>query len=80
MEYELIAIPDVPLEAVPKFLGGFIWGMTAENHLTEIQACYQGGDLIYHELNFALSELHKSGWDNTTQAILEFGIIALQIP
>ena len=40
MEYELIAIPDVPLEAVPKFLGGFIWGMTAENHLTEIQACY----------------------------------------
>jgi hypothetical protein len=32
---------------------------------------------MYPELQFALSELHKDGWNDTTQAILEFGIVAL---
>jgi len=54
--------------------------MTGENHLEEIEGCYQGGDMMYHEIEFALSELHKDGWDPLVQAILEFGIVALQIP
>lgn len=71
---------SLPTTGVPKFLGGFIWGMTGENHLEEIEACYAGGDLIYQEIEFALSELALDGWDPTVQAILEFGIVALQIP
>lgn len=51
--------------------------MTAENHLEEITACYQGGELMYQEIDFALSRIHEDGWDNTTQAILEFAIVAL---
>jgi len=54
--------------------------MTGENHLEEIEACYQGGDLMYHEIEFALSEFHTPGWDNEVQAILELGIVILQIP
>jgi hypothetical protein len=40
--------------------------MYAENNLKEIESCYQGGDLMYNEINFALSELHKDGWNDTT--------------
>lgn len=35
---------------------------------------------MYNEIEFALSELKGNGWDPTVQAILEFGIVALQIP
>jgi len=61
-----MSVENISVTGVPKFLGGFIYGMTAENHLEEIEACYQGGDLMYEEINFAISELHKDGWDNTT--------------
>ncbi len=29
----------VAAEAVPKFLAGFFYGITKENHLQEIEAC-----------------------------------------
>jgi len=80
MSIEALPLPNIPLEAVPKFVAGFMFGMTTENHLAEIEACYEGAEIMYPEINFALSELHKGGWDNITQAILEFGIVALQIP
>lgn len=35
---------------------------------------------MYQEIEFALSEIKADGWDPTVQAILEFGIVALQIP
>ena len=77
-----IDITTLPVAAVavPKFLAGFFYGMTKENHLQEIEACYEGAEIMYPEIQFALSELHKDGWDDTAQAILEFGIVALQIP
>lgn len=28
------------------FLAGFMYGMTGDNNLTEIEACYQGGALM----------------------------------
>merc|ERR1712166_625215 len=77
---ETVPIVGVSTQGLPKFIGGFVWGMTGENHLEEIEACYQGGDMMFHEIEFALSELHKDGWDSEVQAILEFGIVALQIP
>jgi hypothetical protein len=65
---------------MPHFLGGFLYGMTAENHLQEIEACYSGAEIMYPEIEFALAELAKGGWDNEVQAILEFGIVVLQVP
>jgi hypothetical protein len=73
-------LPSIPTEGVPKFLGGFLWGMTGQNNLQEIEACYNGGDLMYNEISMALADIKEDGWDPTVQAILEFGIVALQIP
>ena len=75
-----LPLPIPPLNAMPHFLAGLMYGMTAENNLEEIEACFQGGTTMYSEVEFALAELAKGGWDNETQAILEFGIVALQIP
>lgn len=61
-----LTLPKVPLEAVPKFLAGFLFGMTTENHLQEIESCYTGGEIMYHEINWALEVIHKGGWDNIT--------------
>ncbi len=31
-------------------------------------------------LNLAIGDLKKGGWDNDTQAALEFGLVALMFP
>lgn len=67
----------IPHSHIPKFIGGFMYGMTGENNLLEIEACYNGGDMIYHEVTYALDELHKHTTDGLIQAILQFGIVAL---
>jgi len=70
----------IPYDELPKFLGGFVWGMTGENHLEEIEACYEGTDMMWHEINFAIQEFQKNTTDDLIQGILEIGIIGLQIP
>lgn len=30
--------------AVPDWIAGFMYGMTGDNNLTEIEACFQGGE------------------------------------
>jgi len=66
--------------AVPDFIAGFIYGMTGDNDLTEIEACYQGGDLMVKEVEAGIAAIKKGGWDNYTQAALYFSLAALQIP
>ena len=44
----------VDLNMVNHILAGFIYGMTTDNHLTEIEACYQGGAEMDHELTKAV--------------------------
>ena len=46
--------------AVPDFVAGFIYGMTGDNHLTEIEACYQGGEQIATDSEAAVADF-KSG-------------------
>jgi hypothetical protein len=31
---------SISTAGIPKFIGGFVWGMTGENHLEEIEQCY----------------------------------------
>jgi hypothetical protein len=57
-----------------------MYGLTKENHLLEIEACYQGTDLMYNEVKFAMREWSQDGWDNEMQALLELGIVILQVP
>ena len=37
---------DISAMAIPDFVAGFVFGMTGDNKLTEIEACYQGGELM----------------------------------
>ena len=66
--------------AVPDFVAGFIYGMTGDNHLTEVEACFPGGELMYHEIEAGIADIKKGGWNNDTQAALQFGLAVLQIP
>ena len=42
--------------AVPDFVAGFLLGMTGDNQLTKIEACYQGGDRVLMYTKPALSD------------------------
>ena len=59
------------------FLAGFVYGMTGDNHLTEIEACYTGGELMAKEIETGIADIKKGGWNNDTQAALNFGLAAL---
>ena len=39
----LLQVVDLDLMAVPDFVAGFMYGMTGNNHLTEIESCFKGG-------------------------------------
>jgi len=62
------------------FVAGFVFGMTADNHLTEIETCFTGGELMYHEIEAGIADIKKGGWNEDVQAALEFGLVALQVP
>ena len=62
------------------FVAGFVFGMTADNHLTEVETCFTGGELLYHEVETGIADIKTGGWNEDVQAALEFGLVALQIP
>ena len=62
------------------FVAGFVFGMTADNHLTEVETCFTGGELLYHEVKTGIADIKTGGWNEDVQAALEFGLVALQIP
>ena len=47
--------------AVPDFVAGFIYRMTGDNHLTEVEACFPGGELMYHEIEAGIADIKKGG-------------------
>lgn len=71
---------NFPVSAIPEFVAGFVYEMVGVNHLTEIQACYQGFDAMAPEIEAGISDIKKGGWDNDVQAALQFGLVALQVP
>ena len=48
--------------AVPDFVAGFMYGMTGDNHLTEIEACYQGGSQVVTDVQTALGDFTSGGF------------------
>ena len=51
---------EMDLKAIPDFIAGFMFELTGDNHMTEIEACYQGGDQVVIDASAALSDI-KSG-------------------
>ena len=58
----IIAASATAFEAVsvPEFIAGFMYGMTGDNHLAEIEACYQGGEQIVTDSELAIADF-KAG-------------------
>ena len=46
--------------AVPDWIAGFMFGLTGDNNLTEIEKCYKGGDGIVNDITTAFDDI-KSG-------------------
>ena len=65
-------LPDFDLDVhdFNHLLAGFIFGMTTENKLTEIEACYQGGAEMEKELATAIADFKAGGWNHITQGCL----------
>ena len=65
-------LPDFNLDVhdINHLLAGFIYGMTTENKLTEIEACYQGGAEMEKELTTAIADFKAGGWNYITQGCL----------
>lgn len=48
--------------SIPDFIAGFIYGMTGDNDLTEIEACYQGGESIVTDTQTALADFEAGNF------------------
>ena len=70
VEDEADFFANSPAYEVNHMLAGFIYGMTTKNHLTEIEACYDGGAEMEHELVRAIHDFKAGGWNYITQGCL----------
>lgn len=48
--------------AVPDFVAGFVYGMTGDNHLEEIEACYQGGTEVVSDVQKAVEKIEAGSY------------------
>jgi hypothetical protein len=71
---------EITAMAIPDFVAGFVYGMTGENDLTEIEYCFQGGELVAQEIEQGIADIKVGGTDHDIQAALEFALAATQIP
>ena len=45
-----------PMNAVPDFVAGLIYGLTGHNHLHELQHCFDGADPLFKEVEIVLDD------------------------
>ena len=76
----MLANVDITAMAIPDFVAGFVYGMTGDNNLTEIEACFQGGELMEEEIKTGIADIKHGGTDYDIQAALQFALAATQIP
>ena len=48
-----------PVEAVPDFVAGLIYGFTGHNHLAELQGCFDGTQPMLNEVEQALDDFKQ---------------------
>lgn len=76
----MLSPANVPVMGVADFVAGFMFGMTGDNHLTEIEACYQGGEVMLPEIESGIADFKSGGWNNDVQGVMQFGLAILQVP
>lgn len=62
---------------IPDFVAGFMYQMTGDNNLTEIQTCGADADSMFQDLVKGVVDIEQA---EIAQAVAEFGIAALDIP
>ena len=68
---------NFPVKAIPDFVAGFVFGMTADNHLSEIEMCIEGGELLSAEIHSAISDLKEGGLKSDLDAVFQFGLMVM---
>ena len=76
----MLANVDISALAIPDFVAGFVYGLTGDNNLQEIEACYQGGEVMATEIEAGIADIKIGGTDHDIQAGLQFALAATQIP
>lgn len=76
-----LPIPTPPtIMAIPDFVAGLMYGLTMDNNLDLIEHCWTAGTVVDEDLMIGIQDLHHGGLDWEIQAILEFGLAALNLP
>ena len=75
-------VQNVSIDAnmVNHLVAGFLYGMTTQNHLAEIETCWTGGVEIEQEILTSVHDFKAGGWNYITQGALNVVLAALQIP
>ena len=68
------------ISAGADFAAGLVMGLTAVNHLEEIEACMTGGELMFSEVDKAIADIKDGGLESYLMAAFEFGLVAVQVP
>jgi len=67
------------VEDVPKFVAGFVLGMTGDNHLDEIETCIQGGEILATEVETAFKDIMQHTKQGYIQAGLQLAVALSQL-
>ena len=68
---------EIDAMAVPDFIAGFIYGLTGDNQLTEIEQCYSGGQGLVDDAKIAIYDFKIGNYKEGAEAI---GEIVNQFP
>ena len=63
--------------SVPDFIAGFMFGLTGDNHLEEIEKCYSGGAGLATDAQAVLADI-KAG--HFISGVQDFGKIVWDLP
>ena len=63
--------------SVPDFVAGFVYGMTGDNHLSEIEACYDGSTEVIADVQKAVEKIESGSY---ISGFAEIGVIINKFP
>ena len=79
--YQTVSVPG---GYINKVLAGFLYGMTKDNNLSEIESCVSMVEAdapeMKQELVAAINDFKFGGWDHIVQGVLELLLVGLQVP
>ena len=72
--------PKGALVKTTHITAGLLFGMTGQNDLEQIEACFQGSQKMLNSLEQSIADFSDGGWNSITQGTIEIVQLALMIP